>query len=74
MEGSEMADTESRYPHIEVKLIGEDGNAFAILGRVTQAMRRHGVSDAEVKSFMAEATAGDYDHLLATAIQWVSVL
>jgi hypothetical protein len=73
MEGSEMADTESRYPHIEVKLIGEDGNAFAILGRITRAMRRHGIGDADVKAFMAEATSGDYDHLLATAMHWVSV-
>ena len=62
-----------KYPHITVQLIGFDGNAFTVLGRVAQAMRRHGLDDAEVKVFMAEATAGDYNHLLATAIRWVDV-
>jgi hypothetical protein len=65
--------TEPKYPHVKVKLVGEDGNAFAILGRVTRAMRKHGISDADVKAFMAEATSGNYDHLLATALRWVSV-
>jgi len=26
-----------------------------------------------VKAFMDEATAGDYDHLLQTAMKWVNV-
>jgi hypothetical protein len=65
--------TEPKYPHVKVKLVGRDGNAFAILGCVARAMRRNGISDADVKAFMAEATSGDYDHLLATALRWVSV-
>ena len=28
-----------RYPHVSVRLVGEDGNAFAIMGRVTLAPR-----------------------------------
>jgi hypothetical protein len=62
-----------KYPHVKVKLVGRDGNAFAILGRVTQAMRKHGLGDAGVNAFMAEAASGDYNHLLATAMQWVDV-
>jgi hypothetical protein len=31
--------TEPKYPHVKVKLVGRDGNAFAILARVTKAMR-----------------------------------
>ena len=27
--------SEPKYPHIKVPLVGEDGNAFVILGRVT---------------------------------------
>jgi hypothetical protein len=38
--------TEPKYPHVKVKLVGHDGNAFTVLGRVTQAMRRHGLGDA----------------------------
>jgi hypothetical protein len=46
--------TEPKYPHVKVKLVVHDGNAFTVLGRVTQAMRPHGLGDAEVKAFMTE--------------------
>jgi hypothetical protein len=62
-----------KYPEIEVQLVGGDGNAFAILGAVTKAMRRAGVEKSEQDKFMAEATSGDYDDLLCTAMKWVSV-
>jgi hypothetical protein len=61
------------YPHITVKLTGEDGNAFAILGRVLRAMRCAGVPQVERDTFRQEATASDYDHLLHTVIRWVDV-
>lgn len=60
-----------KYPEIRVKLVGEDGNAFAILGRVQKALRKAKVPAAEVTAFFAEATSGDYDHLLATCQKWV---
>lgn len=62
-----------KFPNIQVKLIGFDGNAFSILGRVKKELRRHEVSTEEVKTFMAEAMSGDYDHLLATVMRWVDV-
>ena len=55
-----------------VKLIGEDGNAFAILGRVRRALRRSGYSEAKVEEFTEEATSSDYNHLLATVTLWVN--
>lgn len=62
---------EPKYPNITVKLVGEDGNAFAILGRVAHALRRAGVSADEIANFRKEATSGDYDHLLQTCMRWV---
>jgi len=63
-----------KYPDITVKLVGSDGNAFAILGKVSGAMRRAGnVPKEEIDAFMEEATSGDYDHLLATCMKWVDV-
>jgi hypothetical protein len=62
---------EIRHPEIQVRLMGEDGNAFAILGRVLRALRRAGVSKAERDEFAREATSGDYDHLLQTCVRWV---
>lgn len=61
------------YPEITVKLVGEDGNAFAILARVRTALKRAGVPLDEIQRFTSEATGGDYDHLLQTCMKWVSV-
>ena len=58
--------------NIKVKLIGEDGNAFAILGRVIKELRRGGRADL-VDEFKKEATSGDYNHLLATVMDYVEV-
>jgi len=63
----------SRYSNVTVKLVGEDGNAFAILGRVQRALRKAKVPDDEIKQFLAEAKSGDYNHLLATVMDWVEV-
>jgi len=64
---------ETRYPQIRVKLVGEDGNAFAILGRVTKALKRAEVPQKEIDLFYREATEGDYNHLLRTVMRWVEV-
>ena len=60
-----------KYPHVRVRLVGEDGNAFAILGRTKRTLQQAGASAEDVAAFMAEATAGDYDQLLATVMRWV---
>ena len=62
-----------KYPHVTVKLIGQDGNAFMVLGLTIKAMKRAGVSQPEIDAFHAEATSGDYDHLLGTVMQTVEV-
>jgi hypothetical protein len=59
------------YPHVRVTLVGTDGNAFAVLGAVRKAPRRAGIAKDEIDAFYAEATRGDYDHLLQTAMRWV---
>lgn len=65
--------SEPKYPNIKVQLVGEDGNAFAILGSVRKAMRRANLLKSEMDAFTAEATSGDYDHLLQTCMKWVEV-
>lgn len=60
-----------KYPKIKVKLVGKDGNAYSILARVRNAMRDAGVTPIQRDKFLGEATAGDYDHLLATCMKWV---
>jgi len=62
-----------KFPSIEVKLSGEDGNAFAILVRVKRAMRAAGISETDIQDFRYEATLSDYDHLIRTCMQYVNV-
>ncbi len=62
-----------KYPDVEVQLVGEDGNAFAIMGRVMSALKDAGVAKDEIDQYYAESTSGDYDNLLRTAVEWVSV-
>lgn len=64
---------EPRYPNVKVQLTGQDGNAFAILGAVSKALKRAGASTEEQKDFYNEATSDDYDHLLQTCTTWVEV-
>jgi hypothetical protein len=65
--------SEIKYPDVKVKLVGNDGNAFAIMGAVQKALRKAGVPQSELDEYFKESTSGDYDHLLQTAMRWVSV-
>jgi hypothetical protein len=40
---------ELKYPYVKVKLAGEDGNAFAILGKVRLALMQAGVPRGEMR-------------------------
>jgi hypothetical protein len=62
---------EVKYPNITVKLTGR--NAFSIIGRVGNALRAAGVSEAEREEFRKEAMSGDYDNVLTTCMKWVNV-
>jgi len=62
-----------KYPDINIPMVGEDGNAFSILGRVKRIMRRADLPDSEWEAFHAEATSGDYDNLLMTVMRWFEV-
>lgn len=55
---------------VKVRLVGEDGNAWAILGRCGAAMRKAGYPQAFIDTFVTEATAGNYDDLLATVMRY----
>jgi hypothetical protein len=36
-------------------------------------MRDAGLPEAEIDAFMQEATSGDYNHLLQTAMRWFEI-
>lgn len=55
----------------ELKLSGEDGNAFFILGKAQRVARENGLDWDAIKK---EATSDDYDHLLRTMMEHFEVV
>jgi len=62
-----------KYPNIKAKLIGQDGNAFAIIATVKQALRKSNVPQSDIDEFVVEAMSGDYNNVIVTALKWVTV-
>lgn len=62
-----------KYPDVTVRLVGNDGNAFAVLGAVKRALRVAGVPAGEIQEYLSEAMAGDYDDLLRVTMRTVVV-
>ena len=62
-----------KYPKVKVRLTGQDGNVYNILGLVAGAMRKAKVPENEVKEFIREACSGDYAHTLMTCDDWVTI-
>ena len=58
--------------NIKVKLVGTDGNAFAIMGKVIKALKQGGREEL-VEEFKKEAMSGDYNNLLCTVMNYVKV-
>lgn len=57
-----------------VRLAGEDGNAHAIMNRVSAALIRAGNPRPAADSYRRQAVAGDYRHLLAVSLAFVELL
>ena len=57
----------------KVALSGRDGNAFVVLGACLRAAKKAGWTAEQVAAWRAEAEAGDYDHLLQTAMKHFEV-
>lgn len=54
---------------VPCKLVGINGNSFSILGAVSESMRKNGQGH-NVAQFREEATSGDYDKVIQTAIKY----
>ena len=57
----------------KVKLIGKDGNAFAIMGEVRKALKRAGFTKEVIDEYTNKAMSGDYNNLLAVTMEYVDI-
>lgn len=62
-----------RFPGVKVQLAGQDGNAFAIIGRVSKALRTAGHPEAATQFCATAMQQPSYDDLLQLAIATVEV-
>ena len=65
--------TDVKYPHVKVKLVGQDGNAFMVLGLCQNAARKAGLTSEQIAEWRGEAVIGDYDNLLLTCMKYFVV-
>ena len=56
-----------------VVLVGENGNAFAIMGACKRAAQRAGWTADQINDVLEEMMSGDYDHLLQVAAKHFNV-
>jgi len=49
-----------------------DGNAYAIMAITEKALRKAGADNEYIEQYRTEAMKGDYNHLLATTMNYVS--
>ena len=54
------------------KLVGTDGNAFSVMAKVRESLRKAGLRD-QIDDFLQEATSGEYNHLLAVCHKYVDI-
>ena len=59
---------------MEVELIGQDGNAFAIIASVPNALRRAGYVDEATEWTQDAIACGSFDELLRLATSTVEVV
>jgi len=63
--------TEVKYKPV-IRLVGSDGNAFAIIGKARRALLDAGLKE-EADKYMQEATRGDYQNLLKVTMDYCEV-
>ena len=61
------------YEKPAVQLTGEDGNVFAIIGRVSKALRRAGLPQVAEEFSKKAMSSGSYDEVLRLCFDYVEV-
>ena len=57
----------------KLTLTGTDGNAFAVMGAAKRVARKAGWTQPQIRKYIAEATKGDYNHLLQVTMDYFDV-
>ena len=63
-----VEDAIKQYSKGKFCLMGEDGNAYAIMGRIDRALRKQGWKEKACHEALRRMMAGDYNNLLRVAM------
>lgn len=55
-------------------LVGVNGNAFAVMGYVTKAMKETGKSKEEIDAYRKKAMDSDYNNLISVSIDEIDAI
>jgi len=58
----------------ELKLIGEDGNVFNIIGKAVRAAKKADWPQEKIDKFTAKMTSGDYNNALRVVQEYFDVI
>lgn len=61
----------SKYDGKPYSLVGQDGNAYFLMGYTAKAMEECGFSQAEIDQMVKEAKSSDYYHLVYVCGEYV---
>lgn len=62
-----------KFPDVDVRLTGTDGNVFSVIGNVSRALRRAGHPETATEFSTAAMSCESYDAVLRLAMQTVDV-
>ena len=62
-----------KYDDVTVKLVGQDGNVFVIIGKVSRALRRAGHRDGMLDYTNAAQECESYEAVLRLTMDTVNV-
>ncbi len=58
---------------VTVKLVGEDGNVFSIIGKVSKALKRAGKKELASEFVDLAFASGSYDEVIQLVMEYVEV-
>ena len=61
------------FSSISIDITGPQGNAYVIMGIVSDCLRQAGYTDFEVNNVLHDMMSKDYEHLLDVASKYVTI-
>ncbi len=68
--GVRVSEPTCRYPDVRVYLLDRKANRMSIIKQAHRAAMKEGVPKEEIKAFVAEASSGDREQLIAACERW----